>query len=307
MLSAPTRVVCLHRPARPRRTPYREPVPTPKAAPAGQTAFVLGGGGVLGATQVGILRALLEAGVTPDVVVGTSVGALNGAFFCADPTTDGVRRLESVWSDITSSDVLGGSMLRRAATLARHGTHLHDNGPLRALIDQHLPGARIEDLQTRFQCVAACVETAEARWFDHGPVADAVLASSAVPGLLPPVRIDGQHFIDGGIVQSVPVGRAVALGASTVYVLHVGRIERPLTVPRRPWEVGLVAFEVARRHQFVSTMASLPQGVTVHVLPSGDDAAPLVNLRYRDTRRASSRIARAHDAAAAYLSSVTVP
>lgn len=277
-------------------------MPTTPAASRGEIAFVLGGGGVLGATQVGVLRALLEAGVRPDLVVGTSVGALNGAFLSADPSLEGVRRLESVWSDITSSDVLGGSMLRRAATLARHGTHLHENGPLRALVEHHLPGARIEDLATRFQCVAACIETAEARWFDHGPLTDAVLASSAVPGLLPPVRIDGRHYIDGGIVQSVPVGRAVALGARTVYVLHVGRIERPLTVPRRPWEVGLVAFEVARRHQFVSTMAALPEGVAVHVLPSGDDTAPLVNLRYRDTRRVASRIARAHEAAAAYLS-----
>ena len=274
----------------------RETTPSP-----GPVAFVLGGGGVLGATQVGNLRALLEAGIRPDLVVGTSVGALNGALFCADPTLEGVARLEGVWHDITRSDVLGGSVLHRVATLARHGTHLHSNAPLRALVDHHLPEARIEDLPVRFQCVAACVETAQARWFDRGAVAPAVLASSAVPGLLPPVRIDDLHYIDGGIVQSVPVGRAVALGARTVFVLHVGRIERPLQAPRRPWEVGLVAFEVARRHQFVSTMANLPDGVSVHVLPSGDDRAPLVSMRYRDTSRVRSRIEQAHEAAAAYL------
>ncbi|HEX8970618.1 patatin-like phospholipase family protein, partial [Oryzihumus sp.] len=186
-------------------------------------AFVLGGGGVLGAAQAGSLLALLEHGITPDLVVGTSVGALNGAFLSADPTVEGVGRLTQVWQGITSSDVLGGSMLHRVATLARHGTHLHSNAPLRAMVERHLPGARIEELAVPFQCVAACIETAEAHWFDHGPLADAVLASSAVPGLLPPVRVGDRHFIDGGIVQSVPVARAVALGARTVYVLHVGR------------------------------------------------------------------------------------
>ena len=89
----------------------------------------------------------------------------------------------------------------------------------------------------------------------------AVLASCAVPGLLPPVEVDGEHYFDGGLVDSIPVGRAVALGASTVYVLHVGRIERPLTVPRRPWEVGLVAFEIARRHRFHEEMSALPSSV----------------------------------------------
>ena len=269
-------------------------------------AFVLGGGGVLGAAQVGSLLALLDRGITPDLVVGTSVGALNGAFLSADPTLEGIARLEQVWQGIASSDVLGGSVLHRVATLARHGTHLHSNAPLRSMVDRHLPGARIEDLAVPFQCVAACVETAEAHWFDRGSLADAVLASSAVPGLLPPVRVDGRHFIDGGIVQSVPVGRAVALGARTVYVLHVGRIERPLQAPRRPWEVGLVAFEVARRHQFVSTMASLPDGVRVHVLPSGDHRAPLVSMRYRSTAGVADRIARAREAGDGFLAAASL-
>ncbi|MGZ4635633.1 patatin-like phospholipase family protein [Oryzihumus sp.] len=279
---------------------------SPRPPAESPVAFVLGGGGVLGAAQAGSLLALLEHGITPDLVVGTSVGALNGAFLSADPTVEGISRLTEVWQGITSSDVLGGSMLHRVATLARHGTHLHSNAPLRAMVERHLPGARIEELAVPFQCVAACIETAEAHWFDHGPLADAVLASSAVPGLLPPVRVDDRHFIDGGIVQSVPVARAVTLGARTVYVLHVGRIERPLKAPRRPWEVGLVAFEVARRHQFVSTMASLPAGVRVHVLPSGDDRAPLVSVRYRSTSGVAARIARAREAAAGYLRTAAV-
>ena len=128
-----------------------------------------------------------------------------------------------------------------------------------------------------------------------------MLASCAVPGLLPPVLIDGEHFLDGGLVHSIPVGRAVALGARTIYVLHVGRVEQPLRAPRYPWEVGLVAFEIARRHRFVEEMAALGDEVEVHVLPSGDPDTPLVTMRYRDASRVADRIERGYAAAARYL------
>ena len=107
-----------------------------------------------------------------------------------------------------------------------------------------------------FQCVAASIERAAEHWFSAGSLTDAVLASCAVPGLLPPVEVDGETYLDGGLVHSIPIGRAVALGARTLYVLQVGRIERPLAPPQRPWEVGLVAFEIARRHRFATDMAS---------------------------------------------------
>jgi NTE family protein len=95
-----------------------------------------------------------------------------------------------------------------------------------------------------FQCVAASIERAAEHWFASGSLVDAILASAAVPGVLPPVRVGDEHFLDGGLVNSIPVGRAVALGATTIYVLQVGRIERSLEVPRRPWEVATVAFEI---------------------------------------------------------------
>jgi NTE family protein len=128
-----------------------------------------------------------------------------------------------------------------------------------------------------------------------------VAASCAVPGLFPPVRIDGEHFMDGGIVNSIPVGRAIELGARTVYVLHVGRVDHPLEVPTRPWEVASVAFEIARRHRFAHDMAQVPPEVTVHVLPTGDASAPAPTMRYRNAKRARDRVQRAHEASTAYL------
>src|SRR3954451_18272939 len=271
---------------------------------AADVAFVLGGGGQLGAHEVGMLRALLERGIVPGLVVGTSVGAINGAAVAAKPSLAAVERLTQTWSAIERDDVFAGSILGRLGTLARTRTHLYDNGSLRAQLSESLP-ARIEDLAVPFQCVAASIEQAAEHWFSQGPPVAAVLASSAVPGILPPVEVDGEHFVDGGVVNSIPVGRAVALGARTIFVLHVGRLDRPLEPPRWPWEVGLVAFEIARRHRFVRDLAGMPDDVAVHVLPTGDpDPArfsDVSQLRYRDTTRTRGRIRRAREATAAYL------
>lgn len=249
-----------------------------------------------------MLAALQDAGVRPDLVLGTSIGAINGVFVAADP--DGAAgRLESVWRSDVVRTAFRSSVFGRLGTLARSGTHLHSNLPLRRLLEEHLPVRRFDALPVQFQCVAASIEKAAARWFDSGALIPAVLASAAVPGLLPPVRIAGEHFLDGGLVHSIPVGRAVRLGARRIFVLHVGRIEHPLVAPRRPWEVGLVAFEIARRHRFVEEMASLPDDVTVHVLPAGADGRGdlATQLRYRDHSRVAEYIDRARTASAAYL------
>ncbi len=206
------------------------------------TAFVLGGGGHLGAHEVGMLRALLERGITPDLVIGTSIGAINGAMVAADPTPASVERLAELWTSIQDGDVFGASLYTQVKTFARTLTHVHTNGPLRRMLEAAIPARTFDELAVPFQCVAASIESASARYFDSGPLIDAILASCAVPGLLPPVEVDGQNYLDGGIVDSIPLGRAYEMGARTVYVLQVGRVEEPLSKPTKPWEVALVAF-----------------------------------------------------------------
>lgn len=272
-----------------------------------EVAFVLGGGGILGAHEVGMLRALAESSIDADVILGTSVGAINGALFAADPTVAGVERLSELWADSNFAELSTGSVLRSVATLARTGTHLQSLTEVRARLAEALPVRRVEELELPFQCVAASIERAAEHWFEEGDLADVVLASCAVPGILPPVKIGDEHFIDGGIVNSIPVARAVALGATTIYVLQVGRLEKPLTPPRWPWEVGLVAFEVARRHRFASDLTSLPDGIRLHVLPTGGSVAPAYNdlsgqLRVRRiARTVQQQIDSSYEASLHYL------
>jgi NTE family protein len=275
-----------------------------------RTAFVLGGGGHMGAHEVGMLRALLERDVRPDLVVGTSVGALNGAAVAARPDLSTVDRLEEVWNNLGQDAVFDRSPFAGAANLLRSRTHLYSNRPLRRLVEE-LPARTFEELEVPFQCVAACIERAAEHWFSEGPLVDAILASAAVPGLLPMVEIGGEHFIDGGVVNSIPIERAVELGATEIFVLHVGRIERPLEPPRNLWQVAVISFEVARRHRFAHDLAHLPDGVIAHVLPTGDADVPrhesLAALRYRDLSAVAHRIDQAHRATAAYLEEKGLP
>jgi NTE family protein len=268
----------------------------------GRTAFVLGGGGLLGAVEVGMLRALFEHGIAPDLILGTSVGALNGLVVAADPSAQSVERLLDLWREVSESNtVYADRTWKQVRRAVRTGTHLHSARPLRQRLEEEFGDTTFADLAVEFQCCAASIERAAEHWFTEGPVVPAVMASAAVPGLLPPAEVDGEHYLDGGIVNSIPVGRAVSLGADRVFVLQVGRVERPLSPPRRPWEVARVSFEIARRHRFHREMADLPAGVRVHVLPSAVRAADDRLRSYRDTSAVAERVEAAYRASAAQL------
>lgn len=268
-----------------------------------RTAFVLGGGGRWGAVEVGMLKALVQAGVTPDLVLGTSIGAFNGSVIADESGPGGVERLAEFWNRVSGADLFKGG-LGRYRNMATLKPAIHDTSEMRALLERlHGPAKKIEDLAIPFQCVAASIERAAERWFTSGSLVKALLASSAVPALFPPVRIGDEHFYDGGLVNSVPLTRAVDLGASVVYVLQVGRVESPLRPPRRLYEAALISFEIARRHRFTTTLDNLPDGIEVHVLPSGNPVAfdDRRQLRWRDTGDTTSLIDVAYRASSEYL------
>jgi NTE family protein len=269
------------------------------------TAFVLGGGGVLGAAEVGMLRALFEAGIDPDLILGTSVGALNGAMVARDPTPAVIQRLTELWQDAQMVRTVTDRPLRTVRRAVSTGTHIYSSDPMQKRLLAEFGEITFEELPVRFQVCAASIERAAEHWFTSGRLVDAIMASAAVPGLLPPARVGDEHFLDGGIVNSIPLGRAVALGADRVFVLQVGRIDRPLKVPTRPWEVARVSFEIARRHRFARELAEVPDGVEAHVLPargttSRDDSL----LAHRNFSQVQTRIDASYAASRDYLAAL---
>ncbi len=198
------------------------------------TAFVLGGGGALGAVEVGMLAALLERGVRPDLVLGTSVGAINGAFLAQDPGLDVVERLTGLWRSVAANrhEVYGDRPLRSVRRAVATGTHLYSARPLATRLREEIGDVDFADLAVPLQVCAASIERAAEHWFDSGPVVDAVVASAAVPGLLPPARVGDEHFLDGGIVNSVPVARALEAAApGKTIVLMATDPMAPIDVP----------------------------------------------------------------------------
>lgn len=278
----------------------------PEADMPVKRAFVLGGGGRWGAVELGMLKALVDAGIEPDLVLGTSIGAFNGAVFAADPTQAGIDHLEQLWRGVAEQNLLAARPLDRARTLYRTRLAIQDPAPLRELLTDALPVSRIEELAVPFQCVAACIERAAETWFDDGPVVDALMASAAIPALFPPVEIGGELFYDGGLVNSVPLDRAIELGATEVFVLQVGRLEQPLRRPKHFYETALIAFEIARRHRFGTMRDRTIDGVDVHVLPSANDV-PFDDPRqakWTDMGETSALIAGAHAASSDYLTNL---
>ncbi len=269
-----------------------------------KVAWVLGGGGFRGAAEVGMARALADHSVQPDLIVGTSIGSLNGAVLASGPIDRSVPLLTEMWSHLRASSVFGESLYKRARHLLNHWTHFHSNEPLRKLVERWVPYVLLEQAHVVVQTCAACIETSSEHWFSDGPVVDAVLASCALPGVWPPVAIHGRHYIDGGVVNSIPVSRAIELGATEIYVLHVGNIDDPLEAPRHPWDVAMVSFEIARRHRFHRELESARDDVVVHVLPTGAAQGRYNDpgkLRYANDRAIQSRIDAAERATNAYL------
>ena len=250
-----------------------------------------------------MIRALFEAGIRPDVIAGTSIGAINGALVAADPTPSVVDTLHGAWTSAEANAVYGEALRTQAWRLIKTKTHLNSPAPLQRILERAL-GAdiRFEDLAVPLRVVAANIERAAEHVFTTGPLIPAVLASASVPGLLPATRIGDEHFIDGGIVNSIPIDQALAAGARTIFVLQVGRVETPLVAPTSAVGTARVAFEIARRHRFAHDLATLPDDVSLHVLPSGgalDGDDSLMAFRRLDT--VHRRIDQAYEATRSFL------
>lgn len=211
-----------------------------------KTVFVLSGGGNLGAVQVGMLHGLLEAGIRPDAVVGTSIGALNGAFLAAHTDVAGVQELAELWASVRRRDVFPMSVRALARGVFGHGQFLFESLGLRSLLLRADVGFdRLQDAPLPFRVVATDVQSGEPVVLSRGETVRALLASAAIPGVFPPVEIGGRMLIDGGVVANTPVGVAEALDPGIVYVLP--------TAPDRMSEAPANAIVMMQRAMALAT------------------------------------------------------
>lgn len=242
-----------------------------------RTAFVLSGGGNQGVSQVGMLRALLERGIEPDVVIGTSAGALNGAAIATEPTLAGVEQLADVWLSIRSGEVFPGSRLARAWNVVRRDDHLFTNEGLVAIIERANAAPTFAELTVPLRVIATDLDTGDEVVLACGPVEPALLASTALPGLFPPIEHDGRLLVDGAVTNSVPMWHALSGPVDRIYVCNVSGVlaDRRL---RSPLDVALRAFAISRNQRFELELRHAPPDVDVVVLPAPSDQRELFDF-----------------------------
>jgi NTE family protein len=244
-----------------------------------------------------MLQALFERNIAPDILIGCSVGALNAAAVAATPNLEGVERLRQVWLDPVTWQVFSSGKLTGPWLLLKKARSMVTNDRIRRLVERTFTERTFEDFALPLHVVATSLRTGRPAWFDRGPVVGPILASAALPAVLPPVEIDGEPYIDGAVVDNVPISRAIELGVDRVVVLHVGNFERPRPNPQRPLDVLLQAFSIARNERFARESELQHDGIEVIVLP-GVDPGP---IKRNDFSKTSQLITRAHAAAAGFL------
>ena len=242
-----------------------------------RTAFVLSGGGNQGVAQIGMLRALIEHNIIPDVVVGCSAGALNGAALCYAPNLTGIARLSAVWAELSTNDVFPGGKLSRAWTVVRKGTHLFPNDGLARVIDRATPARSFADLAIPLRVITADLDTGEEVVFCRGPLAPALLASAALPGVFPVILHDGRRLVDGGVVDSVPLWHALCGPVDRIFVLNVsaGVSDRPM---RSPLDVVMMSFAHSRNMRYELDRRYAADNVEIIELPRPHDPRELFDF-----------------------------
>jgi NTE family protein len=261
------------------------------------TAFVLAGGGSRGAVQVGMLTELVDRGIRADRVYGASVGAVNGAAYAGDPTRSGMEHLQRIWRGLSGDTIFPRGRAHGPWTFFQQRQAVHANSGLRRILEEGLRFERLEDAVVPLEVVATSLHDGLERWLTEGPAIEAVLASAAIPAMFPPVRIGDELLIDGGVVDNVPISRAIDAGATRVYVLLCGPLHYRPRPARRPVEAVLTGFFVAVHARFARELEMVPPGVEVTVFSGGGDPA----ADYRDFTGTSELIALGRAEVAAVL------
>jgi NTE family protein len=262
------------------------------------TAFVLSGGGSLGSIQVGMLLALAEAEITPDIIVGTSVGAMNGGWVASRPDAAGIGALADLWRSLTRSQVFPTSLTAGLLGFLGQRRNLVPGTGVRRLLKHHLGFQRLEDAPIPLHVVATDVLSGQDVLLSTGDAVDAIAASAAIPAVLPPVRINGRDLMDGGVVNNTPLSHAIALGATTVWVLPTGYSCAMHASPRGALAMVVHAFTLAIGQRLALDVARFEGTVDLRVIP------PLCPVRVSpvDFSQSASLIERSRDSTRHWLS-----
>jgi NTE family protein len=264
-----------------------------------RTAFVFSGGASLGAMQAGMLCALYEHGIVPDLLVGTSAGALNAAFVASRPQTVATaKELARVWQGLHREDIFPVSPRTLIGGLINQRDHLVPDRGLRRLAARHLQIEHVEDANIPLHLLAFDLLTGEEMLISNGPATDAVLAAAAIPGVLPPIHCGDRLLVDGGIVNNTPISHAVELGAERIYVLATEDAGARAVAPAPQGALDAAVHAVTQlvgarlrtdlaRYATAAELIVLPATNSDHVQPTDFDHAG----RLIGAARAAARIA----------------
>jgi len=267
-----------------------------EAEPQQSTAVVLSGGGHLGAVQAGMLEALVEAGISPSVFVACSVGALNGAGMAAVPGPDGIELLRDTWHSVKTEEVFPGNAVSQIWKIARRHDHLYPNDGLVRLIARSTPATHFHDLKVPLRIIATEVTTGEETVFAAGALLRPLLATTALPGVFPPVRINGDLYIDGGVVNNVPLSHAV--DAHRVFVLALqDPADAVSAAPGTSFEMLLRSFAIARSNRFKLDVARYSDDTEVVVVPP----PALPKVRFPDLSRGAELMKLGYESTSDFL------
>ncbi len=231
-------------------------------------AFVLSGGASLGAIQVGMLHALFECGIAPDLIVGSSAGAINGAYIASrEPTVETAEELGELWRRLNRGDVFPANPLTGFVGFIGRSDHLVPNSGMRRVIRGHIEFERLEEARVPLHVIATDVLTGAEWRLSRGSAEDAVIASAAIPGVFAPVEWEGRPLMDGGVSNNAPISHAVELGADEVYVLPTGYACALTEPPRSALAMLLQAMSLLVQRRLLRDIEIFGERARLTVLP----------------------------------------
>jgi len=238
------------------------------------TAFVLSGGGSLGAVQVGMLQALTARNEMPDMLVGTSAGAVNAGYLGGHGTSqDSLSALADIWASLRRRDIFPLDPSRHLLALTGARESLFSSDGLRKLIGMHLPYRNLEDAAIGVHVVATNVLSGDEVLLSAGDAISAILASTSIPGLLPAVRREGMTLVDGALADNAAISQAIGLGADRIFVLPAGVACALSEPPASPYAAALQALSFLTQQRLIRDVSDLADKAELHVIP------PLCPLR----------------------------